>query len=369
MPKVSVVMAVYNDGCYVREAIDSILRQTFEDFEFIIVNDASTDNTKDILLSYQDQRIQVIDNHENFGIPRSLNKGLKLTQGKYIARHDGDDISEPERLAKQVAFLEANPDICLVGTWYKKIDSQGNCLGNREVPCDCTDLRWDLLFYCPFAHSTIMFERSRVMEKTGGYNEAFRAAQDYDFWSRIARELPVANLNEYLVKYRVNPSSITSTRKKEQDHQAQTIQKTNIQCLWDVDPSQISLNEMDTNIMTALLIGAPTDPHLQNLPKVHQTVNSIFKLQNLFCRYYNLSPKESQSHLKKLSTHLSRRLIDLADYSFTREKYNIVSLLTQAYNLDRLITFSWKNFRLILKMLIGPTFVKTIQRLSEKRVN
>src|SRR5690606_37374672 len=129
MPRVTVLLAVHNGERYIQEAIDSILAQTFGDFELLIVNDGSTDATRDLVLSYSDDRIRLVDNDHNIGLPKSLNRGLRLAKGRYIARLDADDISEPDRLAAQVSFLQANPDVAMVGSWYRKIDGEGNTLG------------------------------------------------------------------------------------------------------------------------------------------------------------------------------------------------------------------------------------------------
>ena len=136
MPKVTVLMAVYNGERYLRDAVESILCQTFRDFQFLIINDGSTDNTRDLILSYDDARIVLVDSEHNVGQTRSLNRGLELAAGELIARQDADDISEPDRLAKQVAFLERHPEVALLGTWYKEIDVQGTVIGKRKLPCD-----------------------------------------------------------------------------------------------------------------------------------------------------------------------------------------------------------------------------------------
>jgi glycosyltransferase involved in cell wall biosynthesis len=123
-PKVSVVMSVYNNESYIREAVESVLNQSFKDFEFIIINDGSTDRTREILTSYTDERIRLFD-QENRGLTISLNRGLSLAKGSYIARMDGDDISDPERFAEEVRFLEQNEKIGLIGTYAHRIDEQG----------------------------------------------------------------------------------------------------------------------------------------------------------------------------------------------------------------------------------------------------
>src|SRR5690349_12648910 len=125
-------MAVYNGARYLREAVESVLNQSFQDFEFLVINDGSTDHTREIILSYDDSRIRLVDNRQNRGQTASLNLGLQLAQGDLIARQDADDISEPERLARQVLFLEDHSEVALLGTGYAKIDSHGNVTGIRK---------------------------------------------------------------------------------------------------------------------------------------------------------------------------------------------------------------------------------------------
>ncbi|HKQ33129.1 MAG TPA: glycosyltransferase family A protein, partial [Thermodesulfobacteriota bacterium] len=120
-PKVTVLMTVYNGEKFLNEAIDGILNQTFRDFEFLIINDGSTDGSREIIKSYKDPRINLVDNESNIGLTASLNRGLSLAGGEYIARQDADDISLPERLEKQISILERNPDIALLGSWYLEI--------------------------------------------------------------------------------------------------------------------------------------------------------------------------------------------------------------------------------------------------------
>ncbi len=130
-PKVSVIMSVYNGDKYLREAIESILNQTFTDFEFIIVNDGSTDNSLEIIESYDDERIKTINNKKNIGLTKSLNKALKFAKGKYIARQDADDVSLPNRFEKQVEYLDSHPEVALVGTSVYLIDENGKIIGKR----------------------------------------------------------------------------------------------------------------------------------------------------------------------------------------------------------------------------------------------
>lgn len=184
-PPLSVVMSTYNDGAFLLRSIGSILQQSFDDFEFIIVNDGSTDESRAILDSLQDPRIVVI-HQENLGVVSALNRALEEAKGTYIARIDGDDRSAPERLRRQIEFLEKHPDHVLVGTWWRVRDLEGKLLG--EYPCPYTDIgvRWKMLLDIPFPHSSMMIRRS-ALERVSGYDPAFAFAQDYDLVTRLAR--------------------------------------------------------------------------------------------------------------------------------------------------------------------------------------
>ncbi len=198
-------MSVYNSEKYLEKAIESILNQTYTNFEFLIIDDGSTGSISDILHKYGDPRIRLVKNENNLGLTKSLNKGLALANGEYIARMDADDISLPKRFEKQVSFLIKNPDIALVGTSNYIIDSQGTEIGSRIVPAS-VDFN-DLLKENPFNHGSIMVKKS-VLISMGGYNEFFRYAQDYELWLRIAKLYPVRNLIEPLYKQRVHTENI-----------------------------------------------------------------------------------------------------------------------------------------------------------------
>jgi glycosyltransferase involved in cell wall biosynthesis len=211
MPEVTVLMAVYNGESHLTQAIDSILGQTYEEFEFVIIDDCSTDRSRDIVLSYGDPRIRFLENERNLGLARSLNRGLATARGEFVARLDADDISEPERLERQVAFLAAHSEVALLGTWYTEIDEEGQALGRYALPCDHTAIRWAMLFYCPFVHSAVMWRRALIESQVGGYDESLRHSMDFDLWTRVAHHLPVANLSQYLVRLRLHPGSMTMT--------------------------------------------------------------------------------------------------------------------------------------------------------------
>lgn len=220
-PKISVVMSVYNGERYLRQSVESILKQTFDDFEFIIIDDGSTDNASGILEEYQksDSRIRLL-RQENMGLTRSLNRGINLAKGEYIARMDSDDISTPERLAKEVGFLDENTEFVLVGSWADVIDDGGASKivwKSPHYPASDLMCRWRLLFNNCFMHSSVMFRREAVL-KLGGYDENLRQGQDYDLWVKMAAAGKIANLPLMLTKLRkFHADNIGSRYEKETD--------------------------------------------------------------------------------------------------------------------------------------------------------
>jgi glycosyltransferase involved in cell wall biosynthesis len=208
-PTVSVIMPVYNGADYLREALDSIFAQTFEQFELIVIDDGSTDSSEEILKQYSDSRLRLFF-QPNSGLAATLNRGIELAQGQYIARMDQDDISRPERFAKQVAFLEKNPRCALLGTWAEIWEVRVKTERIHAHPTDNATLRFELLFNNPFAHSSVMLRREAVMQ-VGGYSTdpSRQPPEDYELWSRLARHYELANLPEVLHIYREIPRSMS----------------------------------------------------------------------------------------------------------------------------------------------------------------
>lgn len=206
-PKVSVIMAVYNGEKYLRDAIDSILGQTFTDFEFIIVDDASTDRTPEVVASYGDPRIRYVRNDSNIRPGASANRGIELSAGEYIARLDGDDVSLPERLARQVAFMDANPDVAVCGTWARKIDPRGNVTDDIRKPVG-KELEYDFWRPSPLLHSAAMIRASHLGDLR--YDPAAIHVEDYDLWLGLQKNHRLDNLPEFLTLYRIHDESVTS---------------------------------------------------------------------------------------------------------------------------------------------------------------
>ena len=207
MPYVSVITAVYNGEKFIADAVNSILNQSFTDFEFIIINDGSTDETPDILDGFDDQRISIIS-QENKGLTVSLNTGIEYSGGTFIARMDGDDISHPERLERQVKFFRDNPDIGLLGTRQAFIDVENHIVGTLPIQTNDAEIRKKMRFGNIIPHGSVMFPRKSI-EKVGLYREVFTCSQDYDLWLRISEHYRLANLGDILYFWRLNPDGIT----------------------------------------------------------------------------------------------------------------------------------------------------------------
>lgn len=216
-PKVTVLMSVYKGEKYLQEAVDSILNQTFQDFEFLIINDSSTDGTLEILENYTDPRIHIINNEKNIGLTCSLNKGLKKAKGKFIARQDADDISMSNRLDKELKFLEDNTDYAAVGSFVKVINEEGNVVSTIEKPITDTHIREFLKMDNCIAHGSSMIKMSCLLS-VGFYDESILKAQDYDLWLRLSEKYKLANIPKYLYFWRQSQENISIKNSNEQEH-------------------------------------------------------------------------------------------------------------------------------------------------------
>lgn len=211
-PVISVIMPVFNCGIFVGEAIESILGQSFTGFELLIIDDGSTDRTYAVASSYTDPRIRLIQKKENTGLVASLNLGIASARGEFLARMDGDDISDPERFRHQLDFLYANPDVMLCGSWYRLWPSEEIV----KLPTDPGSVKIALLENCAMGHPTMMMRRAFITEHQLFYDEAFKAAEDYDLWTRTAALGKMANIPLCLLSYRIHPGQVTAN---EQYHQ------------------------------------------------------------------------------------------------------------------------------------------------------
>lgn len=199
-PKVTVLMSVYDDQGYLAQAVESILNQSFRDFEFLIIDDGSTMPLA-ALESLVDPRITV-HRQENAGLTRSLDKGIALAAGEFIARMDADDVSFPHRLEAQVNALESNVNLDLVGSFFDIIDGEGKLIERKELITDPIYRLWRLQFHNNYGHGTVMFRKSAVID-IGMYDEKLLYAQDFDLWSRLSRKDNTDIVPEVLYGYRL----------------------------------------------------------------------------------------------------------------------------------------------------------------------
>jgi glycosyltransferase involved in cell wall biosynthesis len=206
-PKVTVLMSVYNSEQYLHEAIDSILGQTYTDFEFLIINDGSKDKSLEIIKSYTDPRIRLIS-RANKGLTASLNEGIEKAKGEYIARQDSDDVSVQNRLEKEVAYLDSHPSVGLVGSNYTIMDTSGNELVTTNVFTRPHDLKLAQVTCNQYGHGSVMM-RKTILDKVGYYDKKVGYVEDYDLWTRISRVADIANFEEPLYLYRKNEEGIT----------------------------------------------------------------------------------------------------------------------------------------------------------------
>ena len=209
MPRVTVVMAVYNAAQFLEEAVASVLSQTWRDFELIVVDDASTDGSGAVLERFNDPRIRIIRHSSNQGASLSRNDALAAARGEYIAIMDADDVCAPDRLERQVEYLDAHAATGLVGcAVYDNIDATGAVLYTSRLPEDNADIQRTIMKRWCFLHSSIMFRRL-LGEAAGGYRTAFEPAEDHDFVLRILERAEAHNLSEPLVTYRLNHGGLT----------------------------------------------------------------------------------------------------------------------------------------------------------------
>lgn len=207
-PRISVVMGVYNGEAHLAEAVESILAQSYRDFEFIIIDDGSQDRSGAILAEYEDPRLRLVT-QSNQGLTCSLNRAIGMARGEYIARMDADDVALPHRFARQIAFLEANPDVVLLGTGWRQVDLVQGKERNFLFPTEDEGLRHALAWGNPFCHSSVIM-RADALARAGGYDESFRYVQDYELWSRLAGEGKLANLPSILMQRRHYIGNTTS---------------------------------------------------------------------------------------------------------------------------------------------------------------
>ncbi len=218
--KVSIICSVYNEENYISEMLDSIIAQTYSNWELIIVDDASTDKTKSIIMRYDDDRIKLIENQERLGLTKNLNKAIDISDGEYILRIDGDDIAYEGRIKKQVEYMEKNPDIGLSGGWVRYI---GDRFGEGYYDLSNDKLKIMLLFNSVMAHPNMIIRKKVLDNYNIKYDESLQYAQDYDLEYRISKWVKISNIPYVLLKYRIHRSQISISSKEKQEKCASNV--------------------------------------------------------------------------------------------------------------------------------------------------
>lgn len=296
---VSVVMPVYNRQDFLAKAIESILKQTFSDFEFIIVYDCSIDNSLAIALDFQkrDARIRIHHQEQNKGIVGARNTGLELAQGKYVAWMDSDDISMPERIKKQFLFMESHPEVGVTSANAVLIDGKGNFLSETHFPKSHNLITWAFCFYNPIINSAVMANRDLCLQ-AGGYRDMAKDRseyfpEDYDLWIRLSNQTHFYNFSETLVKYRIHGKNNSSTNMQSLLRNSSKICHAYVQ--------SVLVKEIPQTLLD-MLRGLANPPSLRGMPQL------IERLYNHFINLPEISPQEK----KFIREDASIRLLQMA---------------------------------------------------------
>lgn len=265
-PIVTVLLPTYNCEAYVRESIQSILDQTFPDFELVIIDDASTDGTVQIIKEFDDPRICLIQKEKNTGYTDSLNHGIDIAKGVYIARMDADDISVPSRLEKQVNFLETHKDVVLCGSWYQEIPTQHIA----QLPCSHEAIKVSMLSSNAICHPSVMFRKDFFIQHQLYYNRDFEPAEDYELWTRLLALGEINNLPEVLIYYRLHAQQVSEHRNAYQRKGAALSRKQLLQYLTTIPPGEAELLEK-------ILAGI----RLDTIPELYQALTLLENLASL----------------------------------------------------------------------------------------
>jgi len=292
MATVSVLLPVYNSASYVAESIESILSQTWRDFELIILNDGSQDESASIIKKFNDPRVRYFE-HENRGLAATLNRGIEISIGKYLARQDADDISKPERLAKQVKYLETHPACGLIGTWadiWTESEPSNRALNH---PAENEVLKLELLFDNPFVHSSVMMRKECLME-LGGYtvDSSRQPPEDYELWSRFARRYELANIPEPLVIYREVACSLSRSADNQFWERIVKISQENLMSVLGKEYNQ-------TLIMGAACLFHGFNSPLSK-PRGKDLINLLLDIEQVFEVHYPGSRRLIRPRLKRL---------------------------------------------------------------------
>lgn len=287
MSKISVIMPVYNAGRYLSEAVGSILGQSFRDFEFLVIDDGSNDGSQNLIRSFNDKRIRFIQNEKNIGVAASLNRALSLATGEYIARMDGDDISAPNRLMAQLALLEKKRHVGICGSWVRTRNANGRGHVIR-FPLDADTIRAFIVFNNPVNHPVVMIRHSCLLKYKLNYDEAYTAAQDYEFWSRCLEHFPFENIRKVLLTWRINESGMTHRNFESSNKAALTVQQREL--------NKLGIEVDDEGLVFHRLVGNSTGAvSIQNLSRARRWLVKILEKNKVERRYSQVGLEKAAS--------------------------------------------------------------------------
>lgn len=247
-PRVTVFIPAYNREAYIRPAVESVLAQTFGDLECLVVDDGSSDRTSEVAASFGDARVRVVRNDTNLGIPKTRNRGIDLAKGQLVALLDSDDAALPDRIATQVDFLDANPEVPAVGSWARAIDEAGRVQQRLHTCPDSTPaLAFTLMFRCAPRQSTLMIRRDVLARYR--YDERCHVSQDLDLFGRLARDLPLRAIQRELVLFRHHPGRITAQGSAERDSIRRRVFRERL--------SELGLSPTEEEMDRHMLLAAP----------------------------------------------------------------------------------------------------------------
>jgi glycosyltransferase involved in cell wall biosynthesis len=356
-------MPVFNGEHYLRETVESILNQSWRDFEFIVIDDGSTDESAKILDPYNDPRIVRETFKANRGLVAALNRGLEVARGRYIARHDADDVAIPQRLKRQVEFLDTHVDIAIAGSAYIEIDETGKQRKKIRMPEDVLALRWHSLFQNPFIHSTVMFRRATVMEMGGyAFTTAASHVEDYALWLRMMWSgQGMANMSEPLVQWRANSQGVSRTFASQQDENFRATVRAN---LWNCAPS-LRNDDPLTDLVWRLQVCGGFDLPLE---EVEKALNVLEELVKNFCDYFDLDDRQRrlvrQLALRRTAGSL---LHNAQQYAYAGRSDDANELARLAIDRDKRLALTSDYRRFVVRNMLGQ---QSTQRLrdAQKRI-
>ena len=337
-PSVSVLMAVYNGEPYLEAAIRSILRQTYEDFEFVIVDDCSTDATAAVIESFNDGRVRYTKNSTNCGQTASLNRGLGICNGHYIARMDADDIARADRFEKQVEFLDARQEVAVVGSNLEFIDAGGSTVGSWDFPTAPLALRWLALFSCPLSNGAAVFRKELIWEQLGGYDEEIVVAQDWDLWNRVLSKAEIANLRDRLLQVRQHAGQVSVQAGDQAKRDAQRISEEGPRHILGLE----SLAEIGTEGLRLLPYNRARQER-RAAPELF--LETVLRLHHRFVAMYPSAKGDPE-----LIRELGKQLLAAAESAWLRHPLVFLRACREAW---RIVPMSTYLHRLALVLVVG----------------